>query len=193
MTPRSRKDQWQNQSLKNQTEGQSFKAGKGQDAKKSWHVCGGSRFTLQGEGTGSSFVPEWPEVGGCLQWSSKYRFLNQIPKLCFYLHLLLGFLRGLYDRGDTKICALTPGLIALCFHWRLPCSTMFWNYTFQDPLSAVFHVGSANGKHLQENRRWEEERSNSLLILFCSESIFGSNGDKDVDNGSESSGRSSSR
>lgn len=50
MIPRSSQDHWQNQSLKNHTGDQSFKAGKGS---KEIMTCG-SRFTLQGEGTEES-------------------------------------------------------------------------------------------------------------------------------------------
>lgn len=49
---------------------------------------------------------------------------------------------------------------------------------------AVLQLGSANGKHLQDNGRWEDRRSNSFLLLFCSGSPFGSSGDQGVGDGS---------
>ena len=55
---------------------------------------------------------------------------------------------------------------------------MYQNQISQNTLPVVFLLGSANGKHLQENGKWEQGKT--TLPCFCSRhsgSIFDSGGD----------------
>lgn len=145
MMPRSNKGQWQNQSLKNPTEDQSFKAGEEHKMKCVWCT---QTYTVGWRKTAATLW--W---GVCLQISEQNPQTLSLPSLSaiqFFFGggeegggrwgggMVLVVVEGFYSWGNVKIFVLTIRLIAFCSHCHLTVLYYVLKLYFQDPLPAVF-------------------------------------------------------